>query len=670
MSPYLIPTLHPAHVLRGAPMTNIIAMDLAKAIRVSQEGPTQIENIVVAHPASPIGMDASVRCVLQWMDRWQQARVPVAVDVETSGLEYIDCKLYSIALAGADGCNTAVAFTLEDFHTLTWTAEAALVRKLREVLQDPLVPKVYHNAPFDMAVLKRKGFELRGQVMDTQGLAHLVQPDIPKDLGWVGHTYLDVEPWKLNHEGKKQAFTSDVLELLVYNAKDALNTIKVLVPLLNDIAERGMSQELIQYQCAFSQLATRMELRGIPVNMRKRKARGEEILRECDGLLHGMREYLNWPDFNPRRRVHAMEALYGSKYLGLTPTKYTPAVHDPSVSYKAVIDHLEHPFVKGFVDWVELMDAYATQFRDVDERGKVGGFFKAIRWDGVSEHGRLYPKQNPTGQKGSRFSTSPNVQNIKLKWRDTYEAPPGYVIVGGDKDQLELRIIACRAGVGELIVELRKPDADPHTLACVIVYGDEFESRAAEDRKNMRDMVKNVQYAAIYVAGDKTIYNTLREKKQLDSAIRAALTLPVVTRINKSLVGRYVQIPAYHDENFRLAQTQGYNECPPFGRRRYFPVQPPPFTEVSNWNTQTEGSDHVGEEMVLMQDEFDRHPEWDACMIQHGHDSFAAECKEQYAEQVKGVADEIFGCTPIEGPSGVVNLTAKTSIGKTLLDVK
>jgi DNA polymerase I-like protein with 3'-5' exonuclease and polymerase domains len=667
---YVIPTVHPAHLLRGAPLTDVVAADLRKAVRISSCGPTQIENIVIAHPASPVGMEQSVRFVLSWMDTWIAKRCPVAVDIETSGIDFTSCDLFSIALSGEDGHNTAVSFTLEDFHTLTLEAESALVRKLRELLLDPNVPLIMHNKPFDSAVLIRKGYGLRGFIYDTQGLAHLVQPDIPKDLGFIGHQYLDVEPWKLNHEGKKVAQTNDVLELLVYNAKDALNTMKCKHPLVEEIHSRGMNDRLIQYQMAYGELATRMELRGIPVNMRKRQALGDKLLADMEGWLHSMRSYLNWPDFNPNKPSHSRVALFTQKYCGLAPTKFTPQEQAPSTSYKAIIDHLEHPFVRDFVSYIEARTTHSTQFKN-PMNGKPGGsFWQNIIWDGVSEWGRLFPKWNPTGQKGARFSSSPNVQNIAYEYRHVLETPPGYVLVGADKDQLELRVIACNAGVEELIRELRMPGADPHTLAARNIYAGEFDQRTPEERANLRKMVKNVVYASLYLAGPNTVYRTLREKKDLDPAMRAAMTLGVVTHIHRSYFGRYVEIPAYHQANIRKATTEGFIECNPLGRRRYFPVQPPPATEIGNWPTQTEGADHVTIEMVHCQEEFDRHPDWDACVICHGHDAIYSECKEQYGENVREVTDHFFGKTRIEGPRGEVFLTAKANIGRNFYECK
>ena len=978
---YVIPTLHPAGLMRtGRPLTDVIRYDIAKAVRTSLWDHQQQEQFCIVLPTNPSGLAEVVRSAAGWMQRWKSLRCPVAVDVETSSISFWSCRLYSIALCGEDGNNCGVAFTLRDFITLPADAQQYLEYHLSELLRDPAIPKTYHNAPFDKSVLTRKGFEINGQVWDTQGLHHLVQPDIYHDLGWVGHTYLDVEPWKLDHHGKKMAFSRDVTELLVYNAKDAINTAKLRQPLLNEIYAKSMNQTLVSWQMAFSDLACRMELAGIPINQSMRQQIGAGLLGEIQAHLHEMRVILNWPDFDPNKPTHAREAIYGKKYRGLHPTQYTEKTQEPSTSYHAYIDHLEDPFIQHFTKYVEKRAIYSTQYLDpggttfkgeVSDKG--GAYARAIYPDG-----RLHCKWNPTGQRGSRFSSEPNCldaetevltregwlffpdavsrwrsvkfaqynpesekitfrdaeaghhykgrelllaegqqvsicgtrdhrmllreynpnkhsreasvvpleslpqhkrfvhagsyafgkteinvsllqlsaacqadgswghggvnfdfkhewkyrrlralldlcgatygfterpDRTKHRWRvrmqtrcpvtlqilgligperawgpwvldltracaealldealiwdahttgrrrfyyssvkanadwiqtlavllgkrasmlwsgtswrvsvsddkafssarveplaipgahDVYcvsvpsgyiitrrrgkvlitgncqnipqypvnhrvymEAPEGRMIVGSDKDQLELRLIAVRAGVEELLTEMRKPDGDPHTLAAINVHGAKFLDMAPAMRKLVRDMIKNVVYAAVYMAGVLTVWHTIRERKQLPPEMRAACTKGEVSKIMRTYFGRYTQIPEWHQGNYARVEQYGFLEIPPLGRRRYFPVQPAPFNEVANWPIQTVGSDIVGMEMVQIDHEL-RRKFRDCWVILHGHDAVYVECYERDAEAVAQTIDSIFGGTRVDGPAGPVWLTGKAKIAKSL----
>jgi DNA polymerase I-like protein with 3'-5' exonuclease and polymerase domains len=589
----LVPVIHPAVALRtGQQITDVIGTDLAKAHRLSEEGWNLEENILWVLPGNELGLPELMKRALAWMQHWRRSGARLGVDVETSAVDYFSCKLYSIALGEAES-HTAIAFTLTDFHTLPVALEAQLVHELRALLADEHVEKVFHNAPFDLAVLHRKELPVRGPILDTQGMHHLVQPDIQHNLGWVGQTYLDVGPWKLDHQSGKMANTKDPVELLIYNARDALYTALLVEPLKRAIEARGMSSNLIAWQAAYAQLATEMEIAGLPVNVEKRRAMAVEMRDRAFKLRHDMREYLGWADFNPMSDSHRREALFSQRYakdpwhLGLQHTLLTKKLQQPSTGFKSIIDHLEHPFVRLLTNYVETWQAYATQYQDGTLRAedgrmeKPGGYQKVLK-----EDNRLHPTWKPNTLNSARMGSSPNVQNQRKKDRAFIEAPEGRIFIGSDKDQLELRIAACLAGVSELITEMRRPGGDPHKLSASHVYAAQWTGADDRQKALYRTLVKNVTYASIYLAGVLTVWRTIRNRKQLDSAVRAAMTLPVVRHIHSSYFMRYMEFPRRNEALLRFVETNGYWEIPPLGRRRYCPMLPAPATDFANWSIQ------------------------------------------------------------------------------------
>jgi DNA polymerase-1 len=683
---YIIPTIHPAAVLRGVrPIGEAICTDLGKAWRIANgDGPNLTENIIHVIPGNPAGIQKALDLAIQWMEHWAARPCRLGVDVETSALDYFNCKLYSIALAEAE-TGTAVTFTLRDFHTLPPSYEIALERALRAVLGEERVSKVFHNAPFDMAVLDRQGFQVNGRIWDTQGLHHLIQPDIPHELGWVGHTYLDVEPWKLDHESGKMANTKDPVKLLIYNARDALYTAMLVDPMLEHIEALGMSSTLTHWQAEYARLATDMEVWGIPVNFEKRQKRAEILRARMAEKRHWLREFLNWPDFNPMADTHRREALFGRKYaqdpwkLGLKPTKRTEKQQLPSTSYKGIIDHLEHPFVRALADYIDTRMAYATQFRDgtmKDLDGKQeepGAYQRAI-------HGnRLHPRWKSNTLRSVRYGSEPNVQNQRQPApgmpeidcdRVMFEAPPGRVFIGSDKDQLELRIHACRAGEPELLEEMRRVGGDPHTMAAKMIYGEAFLKKDKRGQKLLRTIIKNVVYASLYLAGVQTVWRTIRERKTLDAAIRASMTLPVVRHAHSSYFMHFSKINVLNEWIVETAEKQGYIEIPPFGRRRYTPIKPVPATEITNWHTQCCGAEIVTSEMCQIQYELKRRYNGTASIFAHKHDELNIECRENDAEAICKLVKDVFGNTRLDGPAGPVYLTADANVGKNMVAIK
>jgi len=630
---HLLPTIHPAAALRGRPLNDTIAADLGKAKRISETGINLKENYTIIVPGNPSGLQPAFDSAMAWMKHWRTNGADLGVDVETSGLEYFNCRLYSISLAEAEPSNTAIAFTLRDLHTLPWQMEQALEAELAKVLASDLVNKVYHNSPFDRAVLARKGFKIGGRTLDTMAMHHLMQPDIPHDLGWVGHTFLDVPPWKLTHDSNKMANTTNPAELLLYNAKDALFTAQIIEPLQRTLTQRGISQNLISWQMAFADLATDMELSGIPINHTKRRYMGMLMLRRMFLQEKRIKAYLSWNDFNPMSQLHRQEVLFGEKYaaapwgLGLVPTRFTPKENLPSTSYKAIIDHMEHPLVSAMVDYIETRHTYATQYKEgpdaeikklkelsMDDHvatwedwvpcglevqygdmakqiernpGKPGSYTKSM-----CDDSRAHPKWNPVAQRGSRFSSSPNFQNQKSWHRGFIEPTGSRVIIASDKSQLEARLVAVRAGIIPLLEEMRRGGGDVHTMNAALVYGQEFWQKDKLTQKNIRAVNKNVFYAGIYLAGWETVWRTCRENKKIDPELRAAMTKKTIRFVHASLFKNlYGGISRWHEANLKDLRRTGCMTIPPFNRKRYCPIFPPPATEFANWAIQcyTEG---------------------------------------------------------------------------------
>lgn len=689
---YIIPTVHPAALYRGErPIIDAILADLAKGGRVSRYDHSQVENHVIVHPSNPSGLETAVREARAWITRWRTNRVPTAVDVESSSLYYWRCRLYSSALCGVDEYFTGVAFTLADFHTLPPEAERILTTDMQGLLADPLVEKIFHNAPYDMSVLRRKGFAVTGPITDTLSLDHLIQPDCPHDLGWIGHQWLDVEPWKVDHEGRKLAFSTDPVELLVYNSKDAINTAKLRNPLLAEIYERGMNQKLISFQMGLSWLATQMGLAGIPVNYGLWRAQGQQLWNRCEFLKHRMRNYLGWPQFEPTNHHQIREVIYGPRWsgapwnLGLKAKLLTEKTNRPATSYDALVHHIDHPFVRDIIEFTEKRAAWGNRYRtaeDVAERDYAKtGRRHAPKWVDNSEYhkvyeedGRLHPRWKPHEKmKGSRMGSEPNCQNVPEWERVIFEAPPGRVFVGADKDQLELRVAACLAGAGELLEVMRDPAQDPHRFVCRKIY-DDFDTYSPADQKRTRNGTKNVEYASLYRGGVHTVHNTILTNKRIPHSIRAGLSFEMVSYIYHALfrpgTGPFWPLTSYHDRNYAHAQQKGYIEIPPFNRRRFFPQEYPPYTECANWPVQTCGSDIVGKEMIEIQLALLDRYKGSAYIIIHGHDAVYVECEARHAEEVKKLVNEIFGHTTLEGPEGPVYLTAKAKIGRNLLEME
>jgi DNA polymerase I-like protein with 3'-5' exonuclease and polymerase domains len=75
-------------------------------------------------------------------------------------------------------------------------SESAALSWVRSVLESPY-PKVLQNAQYDLQYLwKCWGMVLKGTIHDTMLMAHALQPEMEKGLGFLGSAYTDVPSWK------------------------------------------------------------------------------------------------------------------------------------------------------------------------------------------------------------------------------------------------------------------------------------------------------------------------------------------------------------------------------------------------------------------------------------------------------------------------------------------
>lgn len=740
----IIPTQHLASLFHQAqsskrgldtkgiqPITGTIAQDYAKALRISQRGIQHEEHLICVLPRGPVDSEQMFNLAVQWLQFMLLVKLPVAVDVESTSLDYAKCRLHSISLAIGAPHDVAVAFPLIDLRLLPEAWEHTLVKLTSQILVDPEITKVAHNAPYDAAVLQRKGMPIRGPLRDTLGLHHLVQPDIPHDLGWIGHTYLEVGAWKMEYRTNEGygVQVKDPWKLLIYNAKDALYTIQLVPELTAHIHQRGMSDELIYWQSCYAELAADMEKWGLPVNMAKRRAVAVDRLKQMMALRKRIRDWLQWPDFNHRSTDHKSQALFGAKYaqapwnLGLVPTEVTKKQGDPSTSYKAIIDHIEHPFVALLVMLIEESTSYATIFQDgpdeerqkikeaggnlidleefsiLDKQGNVmdtvefteedleHGLEDIVKIKGCGSYAAaitgsyLHVKWGPYKQKGTRMTSSPNLQNMREMDRTIFEAPEGWVMVGGDEEQQELRRLAARSNCKAMIEVIQgKVDpasyfsdkVDPHTFCSVEVFGRQnWEKMESGLRKKLRSVEKNVFFNGMYLGGPGKILATARNNKRVDMETRRMMTLAMIQDVHQGLFhGTLHEVYEYHEANLKKVAEQGYLEIPPFGRRRYCPIRPLPATELANWDTQTECGDLFNPPLCQIMWEGRKKFNGQFGMILHIHDQATSMVPKCHAQEAAALWEKHLGRIDLQTNYGPVPLLLFPSVANNVKDCK
>lgn len=497
----------------------------------------------------------------------------VALDFESHGIE--DRPKYppipvGVAIYRDNGTPTYLAWGHPTQNNCT---EAYATDKLKEILAVEEDEFIFHNAPFDCAILEeRLGLTVPWErVHDTMVLAFLQDPFGELSLKSLAAQWLQMPPderdavkdWLIKN-GKCRdvkgwgAFICEAPGELVgtYAIGDVVRTLQ-LFKLLHEYAVATDMVGAYKREIALMPHVLKMEQRGLNLDG---KALNEDVdyyftaLDDLDQAICAILGKQVDVDSNAQL-ADAIEEAGMSKGFATTPTglrstakeSLIGAVNDPTL--------LGHLLVRGSV---------ATCLRT----------FMTNWLEQYNKHGRLYVKWNQvrnysdTGARTGRISSSPNLQNIPVEWEGLraqltkigYNLPfplpqvRKYIIpdegkVFGDRDYSaqELRLLTHFAP-GKLLAELEiDPEADIHQIAAKI---------AGISRKE----AKTLAFAVLYGAGVGKIAESLH------------MTVAEATRVKEQYLKALPEIKALT----KRVQDAGKNRSfiTTLGGRQYYAQKP------------------------------------------------------------------------------------------------
>lgn len=189
----VLPTYHPAGVLRQWAWRPIVIADLMKARR-------EAEFAEIRRPERKILINPSLWEVHQWIkDSLTMAPAALAVDIETHRGQIV-----CIGFARSRGEALVVPFidrARPGWRYWTEGDELAAWLAVGELLHSE-VPKVFQNGVYDLQYLLAMGFRPKACLEDTMLLHHSLFPEMPKALGFLGSIYTAESSWKLMRRAK------------------------------------------------------------------------------------------------------------------------------------------------------------------------------------------------------------------------------------------------------------------------------------------------------------------------------------------------------------------------------------------------------------------------------------------------------------------------------------
>lgn len=187
-------TYHPSAVTRQWELRPTTVIDLAKARYENQY-------IEVRRPPVEIWIAPDLQDIQTFISNYITNGCDLlSVDIETSGNQIT-------TVGWATGPSLALVIPIHDDRTkagsywATKELELQCWELIRQVLENPEIPKLFQNGVYDIAFLWRSvGIGVRGALHDTMLLHHALQPEALKGLGYLGSIYTNHGPWKSEHK--------------------------------------------------------------------------------------------------------------------------------------------------------------------------------------------------------------------------------------------------------------------------------------------------------------------------------------------------------------------------------------------------------------------------------------------------------------------------------------
>ena len=430
--------------------------------------------------------------------------------------------------------------------TVEWNEETKEI--LTAFFEHPKRPKIVFDSKAAMHRLMREGILLAGVARDVSLMDYLL------DAG-SRQSFSDLISRELGEENSKAraAALYQINAVLGQRLKDISATQKSQQTLLDVYASLDLPLIPILF---------RMEKKGIRLNTGTLRNMSDDVTQEIVVL-----EKKIWDVAGREFNINSPKQLADILFVDLgIPTKNIKKNKTGISTASTELEKLraEYPIVALVEQYRELFKLKTTY---LDALPSV-----------VDMHSRIHTTYHQTIAATGRLSSSdPNLQNIPARqsWskqiRGAFEAESGYVLVGADYSQIELRVAAHLSNDTNMIEAFQQGE-DIHRKTAAVVFGVDPEAVTSD----MRRQAKVFNFGILYGMG------------AFGLAQAADIDQKEAGKFIEAYFSRFAGVAKYLEASKAFAREHGYVETE-LGRRRSVP-------EIQSQNVQVARS---GERMAV-----------------------------------------------------------------------
>jgi DNA polymerase-1 len=428
-----------------------------------------------------------------------------------------------------------------------------VIKAIRPALTNPHIPKIGHNAKYDVIMLRRYGIDVHPIHYDPM-IAEWLCDATSNNLGLKNLALIRLGLHMTQFEdlvgtGKKQiTFARVPLEKAApYCAADVVVPMRLMPLLSKELADHQVTTLFETLELPLIPIIADMEMHGVLLDLPFLKELETEFKGRLNQIAHEIYQTAGYGEFNINSLNQLSDVLFGKLKLNTRGLKKTK-----TGNYSMTADVLEdmvdaHPIISMILNYRTLNKLLNT-------------YVEAIPALVNPYTGRVHTSYNQTGASTGRFSSSdPNLQNIPIRTeegrriRKAFIAPGGHKLLSVDYSQVELRILAHYSG-DETLLDAFHHHRDIHASTAAAVYGIPLEQVTFEQRS----FAKSVNFGLMYGMGAFRLSHG------------SGLTMEQAKDFINTYFARFPGVKKYLDQSKRQAADLGYVETL-FGRRRYFP---------------------------------------------------------------------------------------------------
>jgi len=485
-----------------------------------------------------------------WLKNIDRAAL-VAVDTETTSLNYMQAEIVGISLAVKKGEAAYIPLAHDYPGAPDQLPRDDVLAALKDFLEDPEKKKVGHHLKYDAHIFARYGIELRGMQFDSMLESYVLNSVATRhDMDSVARKYLNIST--IHYEdvagkGAKQLTFNqiDLEQASPYAAEDADITLQLHEYLWGELRKTKSLERLYEeIEQPLVPVLLDMEETGVLIEPKMLKIQSGELAKKMARLEQAAHELAGGP-FNLGSPKQLQQILF--EHLGLPVVRKTPK-GQPSTAedvLQELADEYELPQV--ILEYRSVSKLKSTYTDKPPEQ---------ISPDTGRVHTSYHQAVTATGRLSS---TDPNLQNIPIRTpegrriRQAFIAPTGFVLLAADYSQIELRIMAHLSGDKGLLNAFAA-ELDIHKATAAEVFELDPDEVTADHRRSAKAINFGLMYGMSAFGLAKQLGITRGEAQEYVDLY----------------FERYPGVKAYMDGIRAQAHDLGYVETV-FGRRLYLP---------------------------------------------------------------------------------------------------